>query len=125
MTDHNRDSASTRRSLILHGEPDRLAEAVPTLERGATGRPENLVPRDQPPYYCLALQIGGPHTTGRVERESCGRVRAALNGEPIPGLYRPGELVQAIGLPYAAAGSAIGCTRLRARRGGTLTGVIV
>jgi succinate dehydrogenase/fumarate reductase flavoprotein subunit len=87
--------------------------------------PESLVPLDQPPYYCLALHVGGPHTSGGLERDSRGRVLAALDGEPIPGLYGAGELGQAIGLLYPSAGCALSdalCSGLSV--GETLAGVI-
>lgn len=70
-------------------------------------RPQTLVALDKPPYYCIPLHVGGPHTTGGPVRDSQGRVLAALNGEPIPGLYGAGELGQAIGLLYPAAGCSL------------------
>lgn len=74
----------------------------------AFGRPvESLRPLDHPPYYCLALHVGGPHTTGGPERDERGRILAALGGRPVPGLYGAGELGQAIGVLYPAAGASL------------------
>jgi succinate dehydrogenase/fumarate reductase flavoprotein subunit len=70
-------------------------------------RPESLQPLDAPPYYCIPLHVGGPHTTGGLERDAQGRVLAALDGRPIPGLYGAGELGQAIGVLYPAAGCSL------------------
>jgi succinate dehydrogenase/fumarate reductase flavoprotein subunit len=69
--------------------------------------PESLVPLASPPYYCIPLYVGGPHTTGGVERDARGRVLGALDGRPIPGLFGAGESGQAIGLLYPAAGCAL------------------
>jgi glycine/D-amino acid oxidase-like deaminating enzyme len=79
----------------------------------ATGRDRfdrpasSLRPLDRAPYYCLALHVGGPHTTGGPERDDFGRILGALDGRPIPGLFGAGELGQAIGVLYPAAGASL------------------
>jgi succinate dehydrogenase/fumarate reductase flavoprotein subunit len=55
----------------------------------------------------MPLYVGGPHTTGGIERDASGKVLSALDGSPIPGLYGAGELGQPIGLLYPAAGCSL------------------
>jgi succinate dehydrogenase/fumarate reductase flavoprotein subunit len=89
------------------------------------GRPaDTLVPLDTPPYYAIPLHVGGPHTSGGPERDAAGRILRALDGAPVPGLLGAGELGQAIGLLYPAAGCALSealCSGLRA--GATAVGL--
>ena len=89
------------------------------------GRPaDSLVVLDNPPYYCMPLHVGGPHTSGGPERDPAGRILRALDGEPVPGLLGAGELGQAIGLLYPAAGCALSealCSGFRA--GATAVGL--
>jgi succinate dehydrogenase/fumarate reductase flavoprotein subunit len=93
---------------------DAFDEAVSDYNAGCAagvdrfGRPpESLVPLATSPYYCIPLHVGGPHTTGGVERDARGRILAALDGRPVPGLFGAGESGQAIGLLYPAAGCAL------------------
>lgn len=77
-------------------EQDRFDRPVATLR-----------PLDRGPFYCLALHVGGPHTTGGPERDEHGAILGALDGRPIPGLFGAGELGQAIGVLYPAAGASL------------------
>ena len=65
--------------------------------------PENLVPIEGPPYYCVPLVPGGPNTSGGPKRNARAEI---LNpyGEAIPGLYGAGELGQPVGQLYPAGG---------------------
>ncbi|MER7006085.1 FAD-dependent oxidoreductase [Dactylosporangium sp. NPDC000555] len=71
------------------------------------GRPaDTLLPLDEPPYYCVPLWPGGSHTTGGPRRDAHARI-LDRSGAPIPGLYGAGELGQATGRLYAAAGASL------------------
>jgi hypothetical protein len=108
------DTPSAAAQAVGASPADNFDESVADYNVGCAsgvdsfGRPsESLVPLDSPPYYCVPLYVGGPHTTGGPERDSSGRVLDALRGEPIPGLYGAGELGQAIGVLYPAAGCSL------------------
>jgi succinate dehydrogenase/fumarate reductase flavoprotein subunit len=108
--------ASPIEAAVAVGAPPDAAfdDAVRDYNSGCdTGRDQvgrrtaSLTPLDTPPYYCIALHVGGPHTTGGPERDADGRILGALDSSPIPGLYGAGELGQAIGVLYPAAGSSL------------------
>jgi hypothetical protein len=90
------------------------------------GRPQaTLVPLDTPPYYSVPMYADGRNTTGGPERDARGRVLAALDGRQIAGLLGAGELGQAIGVLYPAAGCSLSealCSGLRA--GETAAGLL-
>jgi len=71
------------------------------------GRPRDSLRKLVAPFYCIPLYVGGPHTSGGLRRDSVARVIAALDGQPIDGLYSAGELGQAIGLLYPVQGASL------------------
>src|SRR5690606_11384997 len=69
------------------------------------GRPrQSLVPIDEPPFYCMPLFPGGSNTCGGPRRDERARILNAF-GQPIAGLFGAGELGQATGILYPAAGA--------------------
>lgn len=66
-------------------------------------------PLEEPPYYAFRVLPGCLGTKGGPRTDADGRVLAALDGEPIPGLYAAGNAAASpLGLAYPGAGGTIG-----------------
>lgn len=94
-------------------DPEVAERTVDDYNRGcrdgvdSLGRPpDTLVELDKPPYYCVPLYPGGTNTSGGPRRDHLARVLDPYHN-PIPGLFGAGELGQAAGRHYPAAGSSI------------------
>lgn len=98
---YGRDGTSTIEATIM-AYNDACKRGVDAFGRP----PDSLIPLDTPPYYCVPLYVGGPYPHGGPRRDVEGRVMSIL-GPAVPGLFGAGEMGQAIGVLYPAAGAAI------------------
>jgi fumarate reductase flavoprotein subunit len=83
-------------------------------------RPEGLVPIEHPPFHAVALAPAVVALTGYGPRiDPHGRVLAAADGDPIPGLYAAGEVTgNVLGPQYLGGGNAIGSALIFGRIAG-------
>lgn len=80
----------------------------------AWGDPDNapnpsLGALEQPPFYATPVYPGAIATRGGLQIDASGRVLAAIDGEPIPGLYASGNCSNgAVAGAYVGPGATIG-----------------